>query len=94
MKRAIVQVPMTPQLKKSAEKVSLELGFSSLQETIRVLLGKLSKKEITISVHHTEETLSPKAIKRYDKILKDMKAGKNVHHADGIEDFLKQLNTA
>ena len=92
MKRVVLQVPMSPQLRESAEKVSSELGFSSLQETIRVLLGKLSKKEITISVQHTDEHLSPKAEKRYAKIIKDMKAGKDVYSAENVKDFLRQLN--
>jgi len=49
MQRVIVQVPMSRELKEKAQSASSDLGFSSLQETIRVLLTKLSKKELTIN---------------------------------------------
>ncbi len=91
MKRTILQIPISEELRRSAEKVSSEMGFSSIQETVRVFLTKLSKKEINIKIQD-EEQLSPKAAARYEKMLKDMKTGKNVNTAESVADFLKQLN--
>jgi predicted nucleotidyltransferase len=44
MNRTILQIPMTPELKQAAEKKAGSLGFSSLQEMIRVMLTQLTKK--------------------------------------------------
>lgn len=38
MKRTILQIPINPELKHAAEKKAENLGFSSLQEMIRVML--------------------------------------------------------
>lgn len=54
MQRVIVQVPMTKELRDKAETVSSDLGFSSIQEAIRVLLTKLSKKEFSLKVEEAE----------------------------------------
>ncbi len=44
MKRTILQIPMTPKLKQAAEKKAESLGFSSLQEMIRVMLTQLTSR--------------------------------------------------
>lgn len=75
MQRVIVQVPMSKQLKKKAEDISLDLGFSSLQEVIRVLLTKLSKKEFSLKVEEGEYP-SKSLIKAIKQAKKDYKAGK------------------
>ncbi len=95
MNRVILQVPMSKELKEEAQKASSDLGFSSLQETIRVLLSKLSKRELTLTVQEERVVkLSPKAEKRYAKIEKDMKEGKNVYHASDVDDLIRQLESA
>ncbi len=50
MQRVILQVPMSKELKDRAEKVALEMGFSSLQEAVRVLLNKIANKELLINI--------------------------------------------
>ena len=93
MNKTILQVPMSRDLKISAEKQAIEQGFSSLQEMVRVFLKKLSQK--TLSVKFEEEVqLSPKAIKRYDKMIDEMESGKNIYHAESFDDFMKQLRHA
>lgn len=42
MKRTILQIPMSSELRQAAEKKAGRLGFSSLQEMIRVLLTQLT----------------------------------------------------
>ena len=44
MTRTILQIPMTPELKQAAEKKAESLGFSSLQEMIRVILTQLTTR--------------------------------------------------
>lgn len=79
MNRVILQVPMDKKLKEKAEIVSSDLGFSSLQETLRVLVTKLAKKELIFRVEeYPTIQLSPKAIKKIEKALKDHKQGKTI----------------
>lgn len=95
MQRVVVQVPMTPELKKNAEIASLDLGFSSLQEAIRVILTKLSKKELGIRIEETEEVihLSKAAERRYKKAVEDIKAGRNIYKPKNKEEFFKMLRS-
>lgn len=95
MQRVIVQVPMTQELKKKAEIVSSDLGFSSIQETIRVLLTKLSKKEFNLKVEEVEEVtyLSAGAEKRFKKAVRDIKAERNVTKTKNIDELLSILNS-
>ena len=80
MQRVILQVPMSRDLKESAQNASSDLGFSSLQEAIRVLLTKLSKKELSLKVEEVEEIthLSPAAERKFKKAVADIKAGRNI----------------
>lgn len=94
MQRVIVQIPMSKDLKEKAEAVSSSMGFSSLQEVIRVLLTKLSKKEIIFKIEEAEEVtyLSKAAEKRYKKAIEDIKAGKNITKTKNIDELLKLLH--
>ncbi len=94
MQRMIVQIPMSRDLKERAEAVSSDLGFSSLQEVVRVLLTKLSKKELSLRVEETEEItkLSPAAERKFKKALADIKAGRNVTKAESVDELLLLLH--
>lgn len=90
----ILQIPMSEELKKSAEKAAMDMGFSSLQETIRVLLKKLSVNKLKMDIYDVDEPqLSPKAIKRYEKIIKDIEAGKNIVTPAGKKEFFEMLRS-
>ena len=93
MQRGILQVPMSKELKEKAEAVSFDMGFSSLQETIRVLLAKLSKKELSVRIEEVEKVvhLSKAAERRYARITKDIKAGKNIYKPTNKDEFFKLL---
>lgn len=95
MQRVIVQVPMTKELKDKAELVSLDFGFSSLQETIRVLLTKLAKREFSLKVEETEEVthLSKAAERKFKKAVEDIKAGRNIYKPKNKEEFFKLLRS-
>lgn len=94
MQRVIVQVPMTKDLKEKAEVASLDLGFSSLQEAIRVLLNKLAKREFNLKVEEVEEIthLSKAAEKKFKKAIEDIKAGRNVTKTKNVEELLQLLH--
>jgi hypothetical protein len=49
MKRTILQIPINPELKQAAEKKAERLGFSSLQEMVRVMLTQItSRSEVRV----------------------------------------------
>ncbi|OGD92624.1 hypothetical protein A2697_00485 [Candidatus Curtissbacteria bacterium RIFCSPHIGHO2_01_FULL_41_44] len=96
MQRVILQVPMSKDLKEKAQSASQDLGFSSIQEAIRVLLTKFAKKELSLKV--TEEVeevtrLSKVAEKRYKKAIDDIKAGRNIYRPKNKEEFFKMLRS-
>jgi len=95
MQRVIVQVPMNKDLKETAEAVSSDMGFSSIQEAIRVLLTKLSKREFSLKVEEAEEIthLSVAAGKKFKKAVEDIKAGRNITKTKSVDEFLKLLRS-
>jgi antitoxin component of RelBE/YafQ-DinJ toxin-antitoxin module len=95
MQRVILQVPISQQLKISAEAVSSDMGFSSLQEAIRIFLTKLSKKEMSIKIEEAGEIvdLSPTAARRFKKAVADIKAGRNIYKPKNKEEFFKMLRS-
>ena len=95
MQRVVVQVPMSKELKEHAELVSSDLGFSSIQEAIRVLLTKLSKREFSLKVEEVEEVadLSPAAEKKFKKAIEDIKAGRNIYKPKDKKEFFTLLSS-
>lgn len=95
MQKVIVQVPMSRDLKEKAENVVADLGFSSLQEVIRVLVTKLSKHQLSIRVEETEEIthLTKSAEKKFANAIQDIKTGKNVHKPGSKKEFFKMLRS-
>jgi len=90
--RIIMQVPLPKSLKVSSEAVARDMGFSSLQEAIRVFLRKLSSRELTFSFQEPVERLSPKAERRYMKMLKEIKEGKGTTHTNNIKELMAFLD--
>lgn len=87
---------MTKDLKEKAEIVSSDLGFSSLQETIRVLLTKLAKREFSIKVEENVEEiahLSKAAEKKFKKAVEDIKAGRNITKTENVDELLQMLHS-
>ena len=87
---------MSKDLKENAQSASSDLGFSSLQEAIRVLLTKLSKKELTLKV--TEEVeeithLSKAAERKFKKAVADIKAGRNITKTKNVDELLSLLRS-
>lgn len=94
MNRTVLQIPIAPLLRQQAEAASLDLGFSSLQDAVRLLLHKLARRELTVAVQEEEVVkLSKNAQARYTQMNEDFRTGKNVYHAKNVDDFLRQLRS-
>lgn len=90
-----LQVPVDANLKSRATKAAKAMGFSSLQETVRLFLTKLARGDmhVELTTLDTDEYVSPKAIARYDKMERDIKSGKEpVYGATDVQDLLDQLH--
>ena len=82
---------MTKELKDKAEIISSDLGFSSLQETIRVLLTKLSKREFSLKVEEVKEQPSQYLLSAMKRAEKNLKNGNTSPVFDNVKDNLAWL---
>lgn len=94
MNRTLLQIPLDKSLRDQAMMAATDLGFSSLQESVRVFLSQLAKRDITIGFGVAPIPLSPKAIHRYNRMLDDIDKGQNEVTTNSIEDFLTKLRSA
>lgn len=86
---------MDTALKTRAAKVAKAMGFSSLQETVRLFLHKLAggAMHVELTTLNADEYVSPKALARYDKMVKDIDSGKvPTYGATSVKDLMDQLN--
>lgn len=95
MNRTVLQIPVNSVLREDAEKAAVKLGFSSLQDIIRLFMSKLAQGKIDVSIRDEKiEYLSPKAEKRYEKMIRDIKSGKEkLYKAESVDDLMRQLNS-
>lgn len=88
----ILQVPISKQLRDQAASKAKKMGFSSLQETVRVFLRQLAEEEIKIQFEETIK-LSPKAVRRYNKMIDEIETGKvKTKSFTDTESLIKYLN--
>jgi len=90
MQKTILQVPISQDLKISAENAAHEQGFSSLQEIVRVFLAKLAAKKVEVSLESI--ILTEANEERYLTMTKDFEKDKNVKAAKNVDELLAQLN--
>lgn len=89
-----MQVPMETRLRTQAEAVSVDMGFSSLQEVVRLILTKFAKREIGITIEQFPAVkLSARNENRYLRMEKDFKAGKNVKKFNNVNDLMSDLSS-
>ncbi len=94
MDTTTLQVPISKNLKSNATAVAKGYGFSSLQEITRVLLTKLAKGELNVSVEQFPAAkLSTKNEKRYIKMDEDFKKGKNWKTFNSVEELMHDLRS-
>lgn len=90
-----LQIPMDTTLRIRATKAAKSMGFSSLQETVRLFLHKIAAgaMHLELTTLAADEYVSPKALARYDKMEKDILSGKEpVYGATSVNDLMDQLN--
>ena len=93
MNRVVLQIPIDKSLRSEAEVAAISQGFSSLQEAVRVFVKRLADKKISVSFEETIQ-LSPKAIKRYDKMTDDIISGKaKLVEVNSTAELMKHLNS-
>lgn len=94
MNNTVLQIPMSLELREKSEKAATNMGFSSLQEAVRVFLQKFSRQEIVISFDIPQIKLSTKNEKRYLKMIEDYKNNKDKYKSfNNVDDMMKYLHS-
>ncbi len=75
MNSTILQIPIDKNIRNQAASYAEKMGFSSLQEVVRLFLNKIALGEINVNFEQNVQ-LSSKAIKRYNKIIDEIDSGK------------------
>lgn len=93
MDSTILQVPISKSLRDEAALAASNMGFSSLQEAVRVYLTQLKNNIVKITFEHPPVQLSAKAIKRYNKISEDFALNKNKYPSfTDVDKMMEYLN--
>ncbi len=88
----ILQVPIDKNLRDRATSMAEGMGFSSLQEVVRLFLNRVAKGEVNIKFEESVQ-LSPRAIKRYNKMTDEIESGKaQLKTFTKVSDLMKDLN--
>jgi len=92
MNSTILQIPINKNLRDQAASKAEKMGFSSLQEVVRLFLNKIALGELDVTFEQTIQ-LSPKAISRYNKIIDEVESNKvkTKTFAD-VNSLMKHLN--
>lgn len=96
MTKVTIQIPTDKKLKEKATKSAQEMGFSSIQEVLRVFMTKLARGEVGVSLEENVEYLTPQeeAVleRKYEEFLKEEKRG-NTFTAHSAEEMIKELES-
>ena len=91
MDSTILQIPMSKSLKNSARIVAAEYGFSSLQDLMRVVLTKLARRELAVSISEPTVVLTRKNSGRYLKMSQDFAKGVNTEKFSSVAGLMHDL---
>ena len=98
MSKTTLQVPLDTTLRDGATKVAQEMGFSSLQEAVRVLLKQLTDRKIGLSIVREPqvEYLTPKQeailTKKSAQVDKEIENG-DYFVANSAEELIEHLES-
>jgi len=89
----VLQVRLPATINVKAKKRAKNLGFTSLQEVVRIFLNSFVRGRVEPGIVNTKKTisLSSKARERWDAILNDIDKEKNIKSFDNPEDLLLYL---
>lgn len=76
MNSTILQIPINKSIRDQAASKAEKMGFSSLQEVVRLFLSKVATGQIDVTFEEPSIQLSSRAIKRYDKMIDEIESGK------------------
>lgn len=76
MAKTIIQIPVDKTLRDQATRAALSEGFSSLQELMRIFLHRLVNKQVVLRFEEPPIQISPRAGRRYDKMIDDIDSGR------------------
>lgn len=89
----ILQIPINKNLRDRAASSAAKMGFSSLQEVVRVILNKVATGELNIKFEETV-ILSEKNDRRYAKMIDDIETGKaKMKTFYDVPSMMKYLNS-
>ncbi len=92
MDSTILQIPITKSFRDKVSDVVIEMGFSSLQDYLRLIMKKTLTKEIDVTVGPKPIVLSAKNAKRYDKMVDDYLSRKvKTKSYSDVEELLNDL---
>ena len=92
MNSTILQIPINKNLRDQAAFKAEKMGFSSLQEVVRLFLNKIVAGEMNVSFEPTVQ-LSPKAVKRYNKIINEIDSSEVKYKSfTDVNSLMKYLN--
>lgn len=75
MNNTILQIPVKKNIRDQAASVAEKMGFSSLQEVVRLFLNKMAAEEIDVRFEETIK-LSPKSQKHYNQMIDEIESGR------------------
>lgn len=88
-----MQVPISKSLRDEAAAAASGMGFSSLQEAVRVFLAQLRDQTVKISFEYPAVQLSARAIKRYNKISEDFELNRDKYPSfTDVDKMMEYLN--
>lgn len=76
MDTTVLQIPINRTLRDKALSATAKMGFSSLQEMVRVFLSQIVSGEVGIKFEPKTIRLSPDNDKRYLQMVEGVKRGK------------------
>jgi antitoxin component of RelBE/YafQ-DinJ toxin-antitoxin module len=96
--KTILQVPISKALRDKAAQVAADMGFTSLQEAVRLLINQLAKGTLSFRASYNEpdEILTPKQEevlnRKYEQARKDIDAGRGItsHSVDELIAYLEK----
>lgn len=92
MNSAILQIPIDKNIRNQAASYAEKMGFSSLQEVVRLFLNKIATGEMNVTFEQTVQ-LSPKAIKKYNKMIDEIDSGKvKLKSFTDVDSLMEHLN--
>lgn len=92
MDTTILQIPITKSFRDQVSEVVVDMGFSSLQDYLRLIMKKTLTREIDVNIGPKPVVLSTRNAKRYDKMVNDYLSGKaKTKSFDNADDLLNDL---